>query len=146
MIRYSLQCDKGHRFDSWFPSADGFEALSRAGQLDCAICGSTVVSKSLMAPSVTPARDKVATPTDPERPLSTPQNETEQALAKMRREIEKNSDYVGMNFATEARAIHSGDSPTRAIHGEAKLEEAREMLEEGIPVMPLPFLNTRKAN
>ncbi|MBN2740002.1 MAG: DUF1178 family protein [Rhodobacteraceae bacterium] len=146
MIRYTLQCDLGHRFDSWFPSSDGFEALARAGQLDCAICGSRAVSKSLMAPSVTPARDKAAQGGTPERPLSTPQNDAEQALATMRRQIEKNSDYVGMNFATEARAMHSGDSPTRAIHGEAKLEEAREMLEEGIPVLPLPFLSGRKTN
>ena len=149
MIRYTLQCDQGHRFDSWFPSADGFEALARAGQLDCAICGSKKVSKSLMAPSVTPARDKAAKPeaaAAPARPLSTPQSEAEQALATMRRQIEKNSDYVGMNFATEARAMHSGDSPVRAIHGEAKLEEAREMLEEGIPVLPLPFLSGRKTN
>jgi hypothetical protein len=146
MIRYTLQCDQGHRFDSWFPSADGFEALATAGQLDCAICGSRSVSKSLMAPSVTPARDKTARSEAPERPLSTPQNETEQALATMRKQIEKNSDYVGVNFATEARAMHNGDSPTRAIHGEAKLEEARKMLEEGIPVLPLPFLSGRKTN
>ncbi|MBC7145419.1 MAG: DUF1178 family protein [Thioclava marina] len=147
MIRYTLQCDQDHRFESWFPSADGFEALKAAGQLECAICGSRRVEKSLMAPSVTPARKKADAPeAKPERPLSEPRSEAEKAFAAMRRHIEENSDYVGMNFASEARAMHAGETEARAIHGEAKLEEAREMLEEGLPVLPLPFLTRRKTN
>ncbi len=144
MIRYTLQCENDHRFDSWFPSASGFEALKAAGQLECAICGAKKIEKSLMAPPVAQTR-KTGEPA-PERPLSQPQSEAEQALAAMRREIEKNSDYVGMNFATEARAMHEGTAKKRAIHGEAKPEEARKMLEDGLPVLPLPFLSTRKTN
>ncbi|MBD3805136.1 MAG: DUF1178 family protein, partial [Thioclava sp.] len=99
------------------------------------------------APSVTPARKKADAPeAKPERPLSEPQSEAEKAFAAMRRHIEENSDYVGMNFASEARAMHAGETEARAIHGEAKLEEAREMLEEGLPVLPLPFLTRRKTN
>jgi hypothetical protein len=67
-------------------------------------------------------------------------------LAALRREIEANSDYVGMNFVTEARRIHSGEAPERAIHGEAKPDEARQLIEDGLPVAPLPFLPARKVN
>ena len=70
----------------------------------------------------------------------------EQALAELRRQVEENSDYVGLNFAKEARAMHDGDAPARAIHGEAKPDEARKMLEDGLPVMPLPFVPRRKTN
>ena len=68
------------------------------------------------------------------------------AFAALRRQIEANSEYVGMNFVTEARRIHAGDAPGRAIHGEAKPEEARQMIEDGLPVAPLPFLPARKVN
>lgn len=64
----------------------------------------------------------------------------------MRRQVEQNSDYVGMSFAAEARAMHEGRSPERAIHGEAKLEDARKLLEDGIPVAPLPFRLRQRAN
>ena len=67
-------------------------------------------------------------------------------MARMRAEIEAKSEYVGVNFVTEARAMHAGTTPERAIYGEAKPEEARKLLEEGVPVMPLPFLPSRKAN
>ena len=70
----------------------------------------------------------------------------EQVLEKLRAHVEKNSDYVGMSFAAEARAMHEGSKPERAIYGEAKPEEARKLLEEGIPVTPLPFLPRHKAN
>ncbi|WP_103256631.1 DUF1178 family protein [Tabrizicola aquatica] len=147
MIRYSLKCGAGHGFESWFQNADAFAALQGAGQLACPVCGATRVEKELMAPMVRPAR-KAAAPTDTtDRPtLSGPASELEEAIAALRKQIEENSDYVGMNFAAEARAIHAGEAPARAIHGEARPEEARQMLEEGLPVAPLPFLPTRKVN
>uniref|UniRef100_UPI00262054BB DUF1178 family protein n=1 Tax=uncultured Roseovarius sp. TaxID=293344 RepID=UPI00262054BB len=70
----------------------------------------------------------------------------EQALAELRRKIEENSDYVGLNFASEARDMHAGLSPGRSIYGEAKADEARKLIEEGVPVAPLPFLPRRKSN
>jgi len=78
--------------------------------------------------------------------LTAPRSKAELALAEMRRHIEENSEYVGMSFAREARAIHEGDAPERAIHGEARAEEARKLIEDGIPVAPLPFLPKSKAN
>ena len=142
MIRYTLKCDQGHQFESWFKSAESYDALLAGGQVTCITCGSPQIEKALMAPSVRPAR-KVATA---ESPLTTPETKTEEALAAMRREIEENSDYVGLNFASEARKMHSGDAPERAIHGEAKLEDARALLEDGVPVMPLPFVPKRQTN
>ncbi|WP_405107363.1 DUF1178 family protein [Phaeobacter sp. BS52] len=78
--------------------------------------------------------------------LSTPSGELEAAVAELRRKVETNSDYVGKDFASEARAMHLGDTPERAIHGEAKPEEAKALIEEGVPVLPLPFLPNRKTN
>ena len=145
MIRYALKCDQGHAFDSWFKSAEAFDALLAGGHVACLICGSARVEKSLMAPSVRPAR-AAATP-EPQAPrLSQPASPAEEALAAMRREIEEKSDYVGLNFAAEARAMHQGEAPERAIHGEARPEEARALLEEGVPVLPLPFVPKRQSN
>ena len=144
MIRYSLKCGAGHGFDSWFEGAEAFSALKAAGQVICPVCGSATVEKELMAPAVRPARKAAAAPARPD--LSAPASELEEKLAALRRQIEANSEYVGMNFAAEARAIHAGDAPERVIHGEAKPDEARAMIEEGLPVAPLPFLPARKVN
>jgi len=150
MIRYTLKCDAEHSFDSWFQNAEGFVALRASGALACPVCGSASVEKGLMAPTVRPARKaaQIATrPAQPDKPsLSAPASELEAAMAALKRQIEANSDYVGMNFAAEARAMHAGEAPERPIHGEAKLEDARKMMEDGLPVAPLPFLPARKVN
>lgn len=137
MIRYALRCKEGHDFDGWFRSSEGFETMRAAGQVNCTICGSSDVSKALMAPAV---------PT--ERPItaSEPQGEREKMLQKLREHVEANSDYVGLRFADEARAMHEGRSETRSIHGEARPEEARKLLEDGVPIAPLPFIPKQKAN
>jgi len=142
MIRYTLTCDRDHRFESWFKSADAFEALAAAGHVSCAVCGSTAVGKELMAPAVRPARKGKGT----EGALSAPQSEIEAAFAAMRRQVEENSEYVGLNFVAEARAMHDGDAPERSIYGEARIEDAKRLLEDGVPVAPLPFLPARKTN
>jgi hypothetical protein len=153
MIRYTLKCDAGHGFDSWFQNAEGFATLQASGALACPICGSVSVEKGLMAPAVRPARSAAQADASapsglqPDKPsLAAPASELEAALAALKRQIEANSDYVGMNFAAEARAMHAGEVPERPIHGEAKPEEARKMMEEGLPVAPLPFLPARKVN
>lgn len=137
MIRYDLTCDKGHAFDSWFASAAAYDRLAGAGHVACPDCGSAQVSKALMAPAVV---------AKPERSLTTPRDPREAALAELRAQVEANSDYVGLSFAAEARAMHEGRAPERPIHGEAKLDEARKLIEDGVPVAPLPFLPARKAN
>jgi hypothetical protein len=143
MIRYNLTCSRGHGFDSWFQNAAAFDSLLAAGQVACPVCGDAQVEKTLMAPAVRPARKAAEAPA---RPLADPQSDLETAIAALRRQIEENSDYVGMNFVTEARRMHAGDAPERAIHGEARPEEAKALIEEGVPVAPLPFLPARKVN
>jgi hypothetical protein len=137
MIRYALSCPEGHSFDSWFQSAAAFDGLQGAGQLTCPVCGSAKVAKSVMAPAVAPSGGA---------DLSQPANEREAALARLRRHVEENSEYVGMEFVSEARRIHEGDAPERSIHGEARPDEARRLIEEGVPVAPLPFMPQRKVN
>lgn len=140
MIRYALTCSNDHAFESWFQSAEAFDRLAAAGHVACTVCGATEVVKTLMAPAVRPARKAV------DSPLATPQTPIEAALAALRRQVEENSDYVGLNFAAEARAMHEGRVPERSIYGEAKVEEARKLVEDGIPVAPLPFMPARKIN
>lgn len=139
MIRYTLNCAAGHGFDSWFQSAEAVEKLLGAGHVTCPTCGVATVTKALMAPSVQPARRATA-------PLRDPATDQEAALAALRAEVEAKSEYVGMNFVAEARAMHDGDTPERSIYGEARPEEAIKLLEDGVPVAPLPFMPLRKTN
>ncbi len=138
MIHYNLNCASGHEFDSWFKSSEAFDSLVAAARVSCPVCGSTEVSKALMAPSVAVSSEV--------RDLGAPASEVEQALAALRRQIEENSEYVGLNFAAEARRMHEGDLPARSIYGEAKPEEAKQLIEDGVPVAPLPFMPRRKTN
>ncbi|WP_264212760.1 DUF1178 family protein [Leisingera thetidis] len=169
MIQYSLKCADGHSFDSWFQSAAAFDKLAAAGMVSCAVCGGSRVEKAVMAPRVRPGRTAVSAVGEPEPQaaapavpapvpaavaagrrepgmLSRPSGEVEKAIAELRRKVEENSEYVGGRFVQEARAMHLGEAPERAIHGEAKLEDARELIEDGVPVMPLPFRPGRKSN
>lgn len=142
MIRYALRCQEGHDFEGWFRSSEGFETLRAAGQVACTICGVTKVEKTLMAPSVATK----SAPRAPAAPLTEPQGDHEIALQKLREHVETNSDYVGLRFADEARAMHEGRSQTRSIHGEARPEDAKKLIEDGVPIAPLPFIPKQKAN
>lgn len=172
MIRYSLRCADEHRFDSWFQSVEAYASLAEAGHVMCPVCGSVEIEKDLMAPSVRPARDKAAPPPtakpekerksgkerNPEKgkgkdpkesgkgALVAPASQSEAALVELRRKVEENSEYVGQEFASEARKMHDGEIPHRSIYGEAGSEDARKLLEDGVPVAPLPFIPTRKSN
>ncbi|WP_296423533.1 DUF1178 family protein [Yoonia sp.] len=134
MIRFHLKCDHDHGFESWFQSGEAFDKLAAARMLACTTCGSTTISKSIMAPAVSTTSDITAP------------RATEAALAKLRETVETNSDYVGASFAKEARAMHDGTKPERPIYGEANLQEARKLVDDGIPVMPLPFIPRKKSH
>ncbi len=147
MIRYALKCEAGHGFDSWFQSAAAFDSLARAGHLSCAVCGSGEVSKSLMAPRVTSSDSVAEAPKAAGKSvpvLSNPPSDVEKALTALRKKVESTSDYVGKNFVREARDMHAGRIPERAIYGEARLDQARALVEEGVPLMPLPFKPKRQ--
>ena len=142
MIQYALKCDNEHSFDSWFQSAEAFEKLSKASMLTCAICGSQQVNKAIMAPRVKKSeKGKTKTPS-----LTAPSTPAEQALKELKTYVERNSDYVGKDFATEAREMHEGVVPERSIYGEAKPEDAKKLIEDGISVTPLPFAVSRISN
>ncbi|NBR89513.1 MAG: DUF1178 family protein [Rhodobacteraceae bacterium] len=143
MIRFALKCPQGHQFESWFQSSEAFDKLKARGLVACTECGDAQVEKALMAPAVKLAPEATA---PAERPLATPASEIEAKLKEMKTHLEQNSEYVGMNFATEARKMHAGNAPERAIWGEAKPAEAKKLIEDGVPVAPLPFLPTRKSN
>lgn len=140
MISYTLKCEEGHQFDSWFASASAYDALEKAGHLSCAICGSAKVTKSLMAPRVSTAEADDA----PVPVLSNPQSDVEKAVEELRQKVEANSDYVGADFADQARAMHEGTAPERSIYGEARADQAKKLVEDGVPVVPLPFTPKQK--
>lgn len=133
MIRYALKCQEGHEFESWFQSASAFDSLAKSGHLSCAVCGAAEVEKTLMTPRVGADKDRAAV-ADPKA----------EAIATMRREVEENATYVGGDFAEKAREMHEGASPEGAIYGEASAAETRALIEDGVPVMPLPFKPKQK--
>jgi hypothetical protein len=153
MIKYALICDADHTFESWFPDSASYDKQVKRGLVACPICDSVKVSKAIMAPNVARKdKDRVAVANDDTAtlPAAAPaQNialldEQQQQLRGMIRELHEkivaNSDDVGENFPEEARKMHEGETPARSIRGKASFEEARELLEEGIPVLPIPDL------
>lgn len=148
MIKYALKCSDDHVFESWFASADAYDTLKAGGHISCLICGVQDVAKAIMAPNVSTARGKPGAIEAPETPAApeTQSPDMAKALSEMRENVEKNATYVGGNFAQEARSMHLGDAPEKPIWGEANLKEAKALIEDGVPVAPLPFIPTRKAN
>jgi hypothetical protein len=134
MIRFSLICDAEHEFEGWFRNSDDFDTQKKRGFVTCPICHSPKVEKALMAPAVSTARkqDMIALAMG---------DEQRKALAQLKILAEKarqNADYVGTKFAEEARKIHFGETEARGIYGEATLEEASALVEDGVEFMPLP--------
>jgi hypothetical protein len=156
MIRYALKCAEDHRFESWFQSASAYDTLAARGHVACPVCGGTKVEKAIMAPRVATAEKGAApveakpaeaqAPATPERPLSGPAHPAEQMLRKLREHIEKTSTDVGDRFATEARAMHLGEKDEAPIHGRASPDEARALIEDGVPILPVPIPVPGKRN
>lgn len=145
MIVFDLSCTEGHRFEGWFGSSNDFEDQRARGLLACPTCGAARVTKAPMAPAV-PAkgnsRQEVLPPES--RPMAnTPMPPEMQkamaALAEVQAQVLKNSTWVGDRFAEETRKMHYGERDDAPIHGQASLAEAKALIEEGVPVAPLPF-------
>ncbi|MFD2265496.1 DUF1178 family protein [Lacibacterium aquatile] len=137
MIVYSLQCTGGHQFDGWFRDSATYDAQTAAHEVSCPVCGSLDVSKALMAPAVRSSKKREATQaTEAEQA----QAAVMQALKTIRREVEDNCDYVGSQFAEEARRIHYGEADKRGIYGEASADQAAELADEGIEVGQIPWV------
>ena len=146
MIRYSLVCEVGHGFESWFPSSESYDAQVERGLVACPVCDTIKVTKALMAPALTrsvrtPARpDPVPVAAAPVPMIAEPERKMRAMLRALHEHVTANSEHVGARFPEEARKIHYGETEHRSIYGQASLDEARALVEEGIDVAPLPPL------
>lgn len=133
MIKYALTCDHEHGFEGWFGSSADYDDQAGRGLLSCPVCGSAEVRKAIMAPAVAGTKAK-------DRPDVAPQMRSMmmEAMGKVRAHVEAEFDYVGDAFAREARDIHEGKSEERGIYGEATPTEVKKLVEDGVPVAPLP--------
>ncbi len=168
MIVFDLQCDVGHRFEGWFGSSSDYEGQSARGLVTCPECGSEKVSKAVMAPAVgakgntrsetapvaqqandpasgsaVAAQEPFTPPADAKPVSNTPMPAEVQkalkALATAQQKALEKSTWVGKDFAAQSRAMHYGESDEKPIHGQASLEEAQSLAEEGVQVAALPF-------
>ena len=151
MIRFALTCGEGHSFDAWFSSGDSYDEQIEAEAIRCPACGSAEVRKAPMAPAVLRGQGRDGSdapsvpeaPNAPEAPKVPAAQEGKQSFAflkGLREHLKANADDVGEKFTEEARKIHYGESKERNIYGEATLEEAKSLNDEGIPALPLPKL------
>lgn len=154
MIRFSLHCDQAHEFEIWFGSNADFDSQKERGLVSCPVCGSTSIEKSLMAPAVSRSGEGARpdlgqpVPAQADVPASAPapvamdpaRAEMMAAIRDMVRQVRARSEDVGDRFPAEARKMHYGEAEQRGIIGKANPDEARELLEEGIGVLPLPNL------
>ena len=129
MIVYNLRCKSGHEFEGWFKDSAAFEAQAKADKLVCPTCNSRRIEKAIMAPAVAGTKKSTA----PEE-----MRKMRQFMTGLRKYVQDNAEYVGPNFAEEARKIHYGETEERQIYGESTVEEAIDLVEEGIDVAPLP--------
>jgi hypothetical protein len=131
VIAYSLRCHRGHEFDGWFRDSAAFDQQSGSGHLACPTCNSVRIEKAIMAPAVAGTKKSV-------RFKASDAKQMQQFATGLRKYVQQNADYVGPNFAEEARRIHYGETPERHIYGEASPKEAQELIDEGVDVAPLP--------
>jgi hypothetical protein len=154
MIRYSLRCERGHAFESWFQSSAAYESQEKRKLVSCPSCGSIKVERGIMAPQIVSKKGREvavpepaasAAPAEMTMTESTPllmsqERELRAKLKELRDHIVKNADNVGERFPNEARKMHYGDIEHRPIYGEASPDEARALIDEGVEVSPLPVL------
>jgi hypothetical protein len=135
MIRFALICDLGHDFEAWFSSGAAYEEQTRVQAVACPCCGSAEVTKAPMAPAIRRSRAEPSSV-----PEASERKKTYAVLKSLRAHLEANAENVGPAFPEEARKMHYGEAEPRSIYGEASLDEARALKEEGIPALPLPPL------
>jgi hypothetical protein len=154
MIHYTVRCSRDHEFDGWFKDSAAFDKQSKRRLVECPVCGDTEVARALMAPAVAKRSTAVAVPEPPAVPAQPSAEAATGAavaggrmpahlramLQQMRGEIERNCDYVGPQFAEEARKIHRGESDKRGIYGEATPEQTEALADEGIEVANIPWV------
>ena len=141
MIVYQLHCSNGHEFEAWFRDMATYDIQAKQGDVECSHCGDTSVSKSIMAPNISPARTKALPPmgsADSEARAHEVAEKILEAISAIRNHIDENCDNVGADFAEEARRIHYGEAEQRGISGTATEDEAGKLDEEGVEFYRLP--------
>jgi len=144
MIKYALACEHGHPFEGWFSVSADYDDQRGRDAIECPYCGSHAITKQIMSPAI--AGTKAQTRGEPGGIEATPQVRAVmmEAMGKVRAHVEENFDYMGDSFASEARAIHEGRSEERGIYGEATPTEVKSLVEDGVPVAPLPPAAVKK--
>jgi hypothetical protein len=162
MIRYQLLCEHDHNFEAWFRDSAAFDEQAKHGEIQCPFCGNDNIRKAVMAPAVASRKESQMNP-DQQIAIEAAEKAADdmraggdiqkvadnfmQIVSKLQKHVEETCDYVGDNFAEEARAIHNGDAEERDIYGEATAQETEELLDEGIEVVSIPTLSPKdKAN
>lgn len=145
MIVYSLLCSREHEFEAWFRNSDAYDEQAAAHAISCPMCGDTGIRKALMAPAIRPSSKAAPKPAAEAAAVPSAEEADKQAAAlqmlrEMRRKIEADCDYVGGNFAEEARKIHYGEVEAHGIYGESTPEERAALTEEGIEVGAIPWV------
>jgi hypothetical protein len=130
VIVYNLRCANDHEFEGWFQTGAAFDEQAASGKLTCPMCATHRVEKAIMAPAVAGTKRTVSAKDE--------LKQMRQFVSGMRKYVKENAEYVGPKFPEEARKIHYGETEERHIYGEATLKQAKELIEEGVDVAPLP--------
>ena len=137
MIKYNLKCHNDHEFESWFSSSEEFEKMKKRKLLECIFCLSRKIDKSIMAPRLSNSKSKNDEFDIIEKDAKSQKNK----LIKLRKYIEKNFDYVGKDFSKRVREIYYDKKNKKAIYGTTTSEERKELSEEGIDLLSIPWIN-----
>jgi len=139
MIVFNLICKMcNYEFEGWFDNSTEFAKQKRKNMINCPLCNNSSIKKNLMAPNIT-KKSNTKLPTNYKKTVINNIN-------KYKKIIEKNYDYVGENFTNEAKKMKYGEIDERPIYGEANIEQTKELVEEEINVVPLPWTPTKKSN
>lgn len=134
MIVFDLKCGTGHVFEAWFGSSADYESQRERALIACPMCGDSAIDKAVMAPNVAAKgnrRSDGAGKPDPKQLIA--------AIAEAQAKMLEGSQWVGVAFADKARAMYLGEEAHAPIHGQATAEETKALIEEGVPVAPLPL-------
>ena len=141
MIKFDLKCDNDHIFEASFDDSSSFEKQRKKKLIDCPYCGSSSIFKSVMAPNISSKSNSLIKQKRNQEKVFANYN---QQIKKLKDELERNYTYVGNNFPEEARKIHYGEKEDKPIYGEATEKESKDLIEEGIPLLRLPFEKKQK--
>ena len=137
MIKYILKCKNEHEFESWFSNSDEFDKLKDKKLLECIYCSSKKITKSIMAPMISNLKNK----DDQEKSFNDDFKKEKTQLIQLRNYIEKNFDFVGKDFTKKVREIYYDKKSKKAIYGTATYKERRDLAEEGIDLISIPWVN-----